>query len=108
VKDIDLVQYRLNLGHPEDRNLGALELVEHSIEAQLEFEHLLIERDKREIELAKCFPDGKLILRGKMRGPFRTIDPEVSRSFLIENGKQTAILYINTLRKVCVAIDWNY
>jgi len=100
--------YKVNFGHPIDRNLAALELVQHSIEAQLEFEHLLIERDKREIELAKCFPDGKLILRGQMRGLFRTLDPEVSRSWLVQDGQRKAILYINTLRKICVAIDWQY
>lgn len=100
--------YRVNLGHPVDSDLAALELVQHGIEAQLEFEHLLIERDKREIALAKCFPEGKLILRGKMHGLFRTVDPEVSRSYLIQDGKRKAILYINTLRKVCVAVDWQY
>ncbi len=98
-------QLRLNLGHPEDRNLQSLELVEHSIQAQLEFEHMLIERDRREIELAKCFPEGKLILRGKMRGRFRTLDPEVVRTDLMQDGMRKAVLYINTLRKVCVAID---
>lgn len=100
--------YRVNLGHPVDRDLAALELVQHGIKAQLEFEHLLIERDKREIALAKCFPDGKLILRGKMHGLYRTVDPEVSRSYLLQDGRQKAILYINTLRKVCVAVDWQY
>lgn len=103
-----MVQLRLNLGHPEDRNLGSLELVEHGVQAQLEFEHLLIERDKREIELAKCFPDGKLILRGQMVGRYQTLDPEVIRTYLVQDGKRKAILYINTLRKVCVAIDWTY
>jgi len=103
-----MISYRFNVGHPVDRNLATLELVEHSIEAQLEFEHLLIERDKREIALARCFPDGKLILRGKMQGLYRTVDPEVSRSYLMQDGKRKAILYINTLRKVCVAVDWQY
>ena len=100
--------HRVQFWHPVDRDLAALELVQHSIEAQLEFEHLLIERDKREIALAKCFPDGKLILRGKMHGLYRTVDPEVSRSYLQQDGRQKAILYINTLRKVCVAVDWQY
>lgn len=103
-----MVQLKLNLGHPEDRSLAALELAEHSIQAQLEFEHLLTERDRREIELAQCFPEGKLILRGKMHGRFPTLDPEVIRTFLIQDGKQKALLYINTLRRVCVAIDWDY
>lgn len=103
-----MAQLKLNLGHPEDRNLAALELVEHSIQAQLEFEHQLTERDRREIELAQCFPEGKLILRGKIQGCFPTIDPEVIRTILIQDGKRKAILYINTLRKVCVALDWAY
>ena len=102
------MQLKLNLGHPENHNFATLEQVQHSIQAQLEFEHLLTERDRREIELAKCFPDGELILRGKMQGRIRTLDPEVIRTFLIQDGKRKAILYINTLRKVCVAIDWDY
>ncbi len=101
-------RHHLNFGHPVDRDLAALELMRHGVEAQLEFEHLLVERDKREIELAKCFPEGRLILRGKMHGLFRTVDPEVSRAYLVQEGKQKAILYINTLRKVCVAVDWQY
>jgi hypothetical protein len=63
----------MNLGHPEEHSLGVLELVEHDIQAQSDFEHQLIGRDRREIELAKCFPDGKLILRGKTQGRFPTI-----------------------------------
>lgn len=94
------------LGHPQDRDLRALQLVEHSIEAQLEFEHEITERDKREIALALCFPHGKLVLRGKLSGYFPTIDPEVMRSYLIQDGKRKGILYINMLRQVCVAIDW--
>jgi hypothetical protein len=43
-----------------------------------------------------------------MQGRFPTLDPEVIRTFLIQDGKKKAILYINTLRKVCVAIDWEY
>jgi hypothetical protein len=100
--------HRISFGHPIDRDLAALELVQHGIEAQLEFEHLLIERDKREIALAKCFPGGKLVLRGQVHGLFRTLDPEVSRSWLVQDGQRKAILYINTLRKICVAIDWQY
>jgi hypothetical protein len=103
-----LFQYKLNLGHPEDKNLGSLELVKHSIRAQLEFEHQVTERDKREIELAKCFPNGKLILRGNINGFYQTIDPEVSRAFLIQDGRMKGILYVNELRKVCVAVDWMY
>lgn len=95
------------LGHPVDHQLRALELVEHGIEAQLEFEHQLIERDKREIALATCFPQGKLILRGAMRGMFPTIDPEVFRSELVQEGRIKGMLYINRLRKVCVAVDWD-
>ncbi len=95
-----------SVGHPVDRSLRALELVEHGIEAQLEFEHQLIERDKREIALATCFPHGRLILRGSMRGMFPTIDPEVFRSELVQEGKIKGMLYINRLRKVCVAVDW--
>lgn len=103
-----MAQLKLHLGHPEDRNLGSLELVQHSIQAQLEFEHLLIERDRREIELAKCFPNGKLVLRGKAQGIYPTLDREVIRTNLIQDGKRRAILYINTLRKICVAVDWFY
>jgi hypothetical protein len=99
---------KLNLGHPKDRQLHSLELVEHSVQAQLEFEHLLIERNKHEIELSKCFPNGKLILRGYTHGYFQTVDPEVARTDLMQNGKRKAILYINTVRKTCVAIDWLY
>lgn len=99
---------KLNLGHPEDRQLYSLELVKHSVQAQLEFEHLLIDRNKREIDLAQCFPNGKLILRGNTCGFFQTIDPEVSRTHLMQDGKRKAILYINTVRKTCVAIDWLY
>lgn len=94
------------LGHPVDRSLRSLELVEHSIEAQLEFEHQLVERDRREIELATCFPQGKLILRGRMQGFTPTIDPEVVRSYLIQEGRIKGILYINLRRKICVAVDW--
>lgn len=95
------------LGHPIDRNLRALELIQHSIEAQLEFEHQVTERDKREIALAKCFPQGRLILRGKLGAMVRTIDPEVSRCFLIQDGRVKGIIYINLLRKICIAVDWN-
>ena len=94
------------LGHPMDRSLLSLKIVEHSIEAQLEFEHQLTRRDQREITLAKCFPQGKLILRGRLDGFTPTIDPEVSRSYLIQDGTVKGILYINRLRKVCVAVDW--
>lgn len=94
------------LGHAVDRNLHSLKLVEHSIEAQLEFEHQVTERDRREVALAKCFPQGKLILRGKMRGIEATIDPDVMRSYLIQDNRVRGIRYINILRKVCVAIDW--
>ncbi len=98
----------INPGHPVDHDLATLELVRHGIEAQLEFEYLLIERDQREIALAQCFPGGKLILRGTMQGLSRTLDPEVTRSYLVQDGQRKAILYINTLRKICVAIDWAY
>jgi hypothetical protein len=101
-----LPQERLNLGHPVDHSLRSLQLVEQSIEAQLEFEYQMIERDRREIALAKCFPGGKLILRGSLRGMCRTMDPVVFRSYLIQDGRVKGILYINMLRKVCVAIDW--
>ncbi len=103
-----LLQSKMNSGHLEDRNLASLELVEHSIRAQLEFEHLLVERDKSEIELAKCFPEGKLVLRGKLQGRFQTLDREVIRTNLIQDGKRKAVLYINQIRKICVAIDWHY
>ena len=96
---------RLNLGHPQDRQLGALRLIEHSIEAQLEFEHQLSEQDKREIELAKCFPEGKLILRGILWGFEKTLDSEVFRSYVVQDGVKKGILYINLVRKRCVAID---
>ena len=89
-----------------DRNLRSLESVEHSIEAQLEFEHQLTQRDQREIALAKCFPQGKLILRGGL-GEFKlTVDPEVARCYLIQDGRVKGILYVNMRRKVCVAVDW--
>lgn len=97
---------RLNLGHPEDRDLRALKQVEHSIEAQLEFEHLISEGDKREIELAKCFPKGKLILRGKIDAVYKTVDPEVSRATIFQEGRMKGMLYINELRKICIAVDW--
>lgn len=95
------------LGHPVDRSLRSLELVEHSIEAQLEFEHQVTERDRREVALARCFPQGKLILRGKMAGFETTLDPEVVRSYLIQDSRLKGILYINIRRKVCIAIDWH-
>ncbi len=94
------------LGHPVDRSLAQLQLVEHSIEAQLEFEHQVKLRDQLEIELAKCFPHGKLVLRGNMFRFEPTIDPEVMRSYLIQDGRVKGIMYINVLRKVCVALDW--
>ena len=94
------------LGHPFDRDLRMLEMVEHSIEAQLEFEHQITERDRREIALAHCFPQGKLVLRGHLCGFFPTVDPEVMRTYLIQNGRRKGILYINMRRKICVAIDW--
>ena len=94
------------LGHPIDRSLRSLAHVEHSIEAQLEFEHQVTERDRREVALARCFPQGKLILRGRMAGFETTIDPEVVRSYLVQDNRVKGILYINVRRKVCVAIDW--
>jgi hypothetical protein len=101
-----LTQNKLNLGHPVDRDLRALEQIEHSIQAQLEFEHEISQRDIREIELAKCFPQGKFILRGTLEGFSPTIDREVTRSYLIQDGRKKGVFYINTLRKVCVAVDW--
>lgn len=103
-----MTQNTINVGHPVDRNLRALELVRHSIEAQLEFEHQVTERDRREIALAECFPEGKLILRGKLVGMNPTMDPEVSRAYVVQDGRVNGILYINLLRKVCVALDWPY
>lgn len=103
-----MFRYKLNPGHPEDKNLHSLELMEQSIQVQLEFEHQVTERDKREIELAKCFLNGKLILRGKINGFYQTIDPEVSRAFLIQGGRIKGVLYVNQLRKICVAFDWMY
>jgi hypothetical protein len=94
------------LGHPVDHSLTQLRLVEHSIEAQLEFEHQIKLRDQSEIELARCFPQGKLILRGKLSGFVPTMDPEVVRSYLIQDGRVKGIMYINILRKVCIAVDW--
>jgi hypothetical protein len=99
-------QSHLNLGHPVDRHLASLGLVEHSVEAQLEFEHRLLEKNQREIMLARCFPEGKLVLRGTLNGLIKTVDPEVIRTYLIQDGVKKAIIYINTLRKVCIAIDW--
>ena len=95
------------LGRPQDRDLRALQHVERSIEAQLEFEHQITERDKREIALAHCFPHGKLVLRGHLSGFFSTVDPEVRRTYLIQDGRRKGILYINMRRQVCVAIDWH-
>jgi len=94
------------LGHPRDRDLRALQAVEHSIEAQLEFEHAVAERDRREIALAHCFPHGKLLLRGRIGGLQPTLDPQVLRAYLIQDGRRKGILYINLLRQVCVAVDW--
>lgn len=91
------------LGHPVDRSLRALEQVEHGIEAQLEFEFQITERDRREIALATCFPDGKLILRGRLGELKQTVDPEVARCDLIQDGRRKGILYVNMLRKVCVS-----
>lgn len=100
--------HKVNFGHPVDRDLSALELVQRGIEAQLEFERLLIERNNREIELAKRLPDGKLILQGRMRGQFKTLDPEVYRSWLVQDGWVKGIVYVNPVRKIFVAIDWQY
>ena len=96
----------VGLGHPVDRSLRSLEHVQRSIEAQLEFEYQLTKRDQREISLAKCFPQGKLILRGGLDGFTPTIDPEVSRTYLIQDGRVKGILYVNMLRKTCIAVDW--
>lgn len=95
------------LGHAQDRDLRALQRLEQSIEAQLELEHQLTERDQREIALAQCFPHGRLVLRGRLSGYFPTLDPEVVRSYLIQDGRRKGILYINLLRRVCVAVDWS-
>ncbi len=93
------------LGHPQDRNLRVLKQLEHSIESQLEIEHQLIEQDRREIDLATCFPAGKLVLRGTIDGFHRTLDPEVIRSYVIQDGQRKGVLYINVRRKKCTAVD---
>jgi hypothetical protein len=95
------------LGHPQDRNLNALRQVERGIEAQLEFEHQVAMRNQREIDLAKCFPQGKLILRGRLEKFETTMDPEVTRSYVVQDGRIKGIMYINQRRKICVAIDWD-
>lgn len=93
------------LGHPQDRDLRVLKQLERSIEAQLEIEHQLTEQDKREIDLAACFPAGRLVLRGAIAGIHRTLDPELISCYVIQDGMRKGMLYINTLRKKCTALD---
>ena len=92
------------LGHPQDLDLRMLKLLEHSIEAQLEIEHQLAEQDRREIDLATCFPAGKLMLRGSLEGIQRTLDPEVVRGYVVQGGRRMGMLYINTVRKKCTPV----
>lgn len=92
-------------GHPQNHDLRMLKQLEHSIEAQLEIEHQLTENDRREIDLATCFPAGKLMLHGTLEGLQRTLDPDVFRSYVIQDGERRGVLYINTLRKKCIAVD---
>ncbi len=93
------------LAHPQDRDLRVLKQLERSIEAQLEIEHQLIEQDRREIDLASCFPAGKLVLRGRICGFHKTLDPEIVRIDVIQDGRQKGFLYINIRRKKCMALD---
>ena len=94
----------LNLGHPQDRNLQTLQLIEQELQAELEFQLQISARDRREIDLAQCFPEGKLALPGRLEGFHKTIDPEVVRCYLVQDGQRKGILYINRLRKKCVAV----
>ena len=82
-----------------------LRLLGRSIEEQLEIEHQLGEQDRREIDLATCFPAGKLMLRGTLDGLQRTLDPEVVRGYVSQGGRRMGILYINVVRKKCTPVD---
>ncbi|SMB27810.1 protein of unknown function [Sterolibacterium denitrificans] len=93
------------LGHPQDRDLRMLRSLARSIETQLELEHQLSERDRREIDLAACFPAGKMILRGSLADIRHTIDPEVMRCHVVQDGRLAGTLYINLLRKKCTPVD---
>lgn len=85
--------------------MRVLRKLSHSIEAQLKIEHQLSEQERRDIDLATCFPQGKIMMGGILTEIRYTIDPAVVRCHVIQNGRRTGTLYINLLRKKCTPVD---
>ncbi|MBV2234544.1 MAG: hypothetical protein KUL75_03255 [Sterolibacterium sp.] len=92
-------------GQPRDHDLHQLQQLARSIEIQLELLHQLDAQERREIDLAQCFPDGKLIVHGQLVDLRPTIDPEVLRGQVLQDGQQVGTLYINVRRGKCAPVD---
>ena len=90
---------------PQNHDLRSLKQLERSIEAQLKVEHHQGQQEQREIDLATCFPAGKFMLGGVITHLQHTIDPEVMRGNVMQDGRCTGMVYINRPRKKCVAVS---
>ncbi len=95
-----------HLGHPQDRDLRSLRKIEQSIEVQLKIERHRGEQERREIDLASCFPNGHFAFSGHIARLRRTLDPEVVCCLVAhEATAETGSLYINLRRNRCVILD---
>lgn len=92
-------------GHPQDHSLHQLQHVARSVETQLKLLRQQNLQGERELELASCFPDGKMIIQGHLINLQHTIDPEVLRGHVAQDGQNLGTLYINVRRGKCTAID---
>lgn len=92
-------------GHPRNHDLRSLKQLERGIEARLKIDHHLGQQDRREIDLATCFPAGKFMLDGVITDIQQTLDPEVMRGNVMQGGQCTGLIYINVPRKKCTLID---
>ncbi len=92
-------------GYPRDRDLRALRKLEQGIEAQLRIDRHHGERERRELDLASCFPQGHFAFAGQVAGFRRTLDPEVVCCQIRHEEVRPGYLYVNVRRHRCVVLD---